>query len=102
MIEREYMFQLDINTVAAQIATSRRQLQRAFAEAGGTSFSAYLIDFRLRRGAALLRGGGMTVRQVAQHVGFRQPSQFAKMFRRKYGAPPSSFKPSKLERAPQA
>src|SRR5205085_11330696 len=36
IIERDYPRQIDLNTVAAEIATSRRQLQRAFAEVGRT------------------------------------------------------------------
>jgi AraC family transcriptional regulator, regulatory protein of adaptative response / methylphosphotriester-DNA alkyltransferase methyltransferase len=94
IIERDYPRQIDLNTVAAEIATSRRQLQRAFAEVGGTSFRTYLARVRMRRALELLRGGGMPVRQVAYSVGYRQPAQFAKTFRRHHGSPPSSFKPS--------
>jgi AraC family transcriptional regulator of adaptative response / methylphosphotriester-DNA alkyltransferase methyltransferase len=32
------------------------------------------------------------VREVANSVGYRQPAQFAKTFRRHHGAPPSSFR----------
>jgi AraC family transcriptional regulator, regulatory protein of adaptative response / methylphosphotriester-DNA alkyltransferase methyltransferase len=92
IIERDYPRQIDLNTVAAEIATSRRQLQRAFAEVGDTSFRTYLARVRMHRALELLRGGGMPVRQVAQNVGYRQPAQFAKTFRRHHGAPPSSFR----------
>jgi transcriptional regulator GlxA family with amidase domain len=92
IIERDYPRQIDLNTVAAEIATSRRQLQRAFAEVGGTSFRTYLAEVRMRHALELLRAGGMPVRQVAHSVGYRQPAQFAKTFRRHHGAPPSSFK----------
>jgi AraC family transcriptional regulator of adaptative response / methylphosphotriester-DNA alkyltransferase methyltransferase len=94
IIERDYPRQIDLNTVAAEIATSRRQLQRAFAEVGRTSFRTYLARVRMRRALELLRDGAMPVRQVAHNVGYRQPAQFAKTFRRHHGAPPSSFKPS--------
>jgi transcriptional regulator GlxA family with amidase domain len=92
IIERDYPQQIDLNTVAAEIATSRRQLQRAFAEVGETSFRTYLARVRMRRALELLRTGGMPVRQVAHTVGYRQPAQFAKTFRRHHGAPPSSFR----------
>jgi transcriptional regulator GlxA family with amidase domain len=94
IIERDYPHQIDLNTVAAQIATSRRQLQRAFAEVGDTTFRTYLARVRMRRALELLRTGSMPVRQVANSVGYRQPAQFAKTFRRHHGAPPSSFRPS--------
>jgi len=38
IIEREYATDLELDVVARRLATSRRQLQRAFAEAGQTSF----------------------------------------------------------------
>jgi transcriptional regulator GlxA family with amidase domain len=94
IIERDYPRQIDLNSVAAEIATSRRQLQRAFAEVGHTSFRTRLAEVRMRHALELLRAGGMLVRQVAHSVGYRQPAQFAKTFRRHHGAPPSKFKRS--------
>lgn len=99
IIERDYARQIDLNTVAAEIATSRRQLQRAFAEVGGTSFRTHLAEVRMRHALELLRAGGIPVRQVAHRVGYRQPAQFAKTFRRHHGAPPSSFKRAEGGRA---
>lgn len=93
IIDRDYRHQIDLNTVAAQIATSRRQLQRAFHEVGGTTFRTYLARVRMQKALELLREGSMPVRQVAHSVGYRQPAQFAKTFRRHHGAPPSSFRP---------
>jgi AraC-like DNA-binding protein len=34
----------------------------------------------------------MTVREVARRVGYRQPAQFAKAFRRHLGVAPSDFR----------
>jgi transcriptional regulator GlxA family with amidase domain len=92
IIEQDYSQELDLDQVASRIATSRRQLQRAFAEAGDTTFRSYLADVRMRKALDLLRNGRMPVRQVALSVGYRQPAQFAKTFRRHHGAPPSSFR----------
>jgi AraC family transcriptional regulator of adaptative response / methylphosphotriester-DNA alkyltransferase methyltransferase len=94
IIEREYQEDLALDDVARRVAASRRQLQRAFAESGDTSFRTYLQKVRMRRAAELLQGGGIPVNQVASSVGYRQPAQFAKAFRRHHGAPPSSFRGS--------
>jgi AraC family transcriptional regulator of adaptative response / methylphosphotriester-DNA alkyltransferase methyltransferase len=83
---------LSLHTVARAIATSRRQLQRAFAETGGTSFRRELQRVRMVRAAELLREGSLSVQAVAGAVGYRQAAQFAKAFRRHYGAPPSAFR----------
>ena len=43
-----------------------------------------------RRRAA--RRADLTVREVAQRVGYRQPAQFAKAFRRRHGTTPSRYR----------
>ena len=85
---------LSLGTVAHEIATSRRQLQRAFAEMGGTSFSRELQRVRMERAAELLLDGPAAVQAVAGAVGYRQPAQFAKVFRRHHGTAPSAFRRS--------
>ena len=92
IIEREYAQPLELDDVARRLATSRRQLQRAFAEIGDTSFRSHVARVRMRRALELLREGRLPVREVANNVGYRQPAQFAKTFRRHHGAPPSSFR----------
>jgi AraC family transcriptional regulator, regulatory protein of adaptative response / methylphosphotriester-DNA alkyltransferase methyltransferase len=92
IIEREYAHPLELDDVARRLATSRRQLQRAFAEVGGTSFRTFVARVRMRKALDLLREGRLPVREVANSVGYRQPAQFAKTFRRHHGAPPSSFR----------
>ena len=92
ILEREYARDIELDEIARRLATSRRQLQRAFAEAGDTSFRTQLAHIRMRKALELLREGRMAVRDVANSVGYRQPAQFAKTFRRHHGAPPSSFR----------
>ena len=97
IIDAEYEYRLALDDVAHRIATSRRQLQRAFAEAGETSFRSYLQRVRMDRAAELLREGRAPVSSVASAVGYRQAAQFAKAFRRHHGAPPSSFRATVAE-----
>jgi AraC family transcriptional regulator of adaptative response / methylphosphotriester-DNA alkyltransferase methyltransferase len=92
IIKAEYPSDLELDHVARRLATSRRQLQRSFAEVGNTSFRSYVAQVRMQRALELLQHGDMPVRDVASSVGYRQPAQFAKTFRRHHGAPPSSFR----------
>src|SRR3954462_15389424 len=93
IVEREYADDLALDDIARRVATSRRQLQRAYAEVGDTTFREHLTKVRMERAAELLRRGGMTIREVAHRVGYRQPAQFAKAFRRQHGAAPSDYRP---------
>ena len=91
-IARDYADEgLSLGSVARSIATSQRQLQRVFAE-HGTSFRRELQRVRMTRAAELLGEGGLPVAAVAQAVGYRQPAQFSKAFRRHHGRPPSELR----------
>jgi AraC family transcriptional regulator, regulatory protein of adaptative response / methylphosphotriester-DNA alkyltransferase methyltransferase len=92
LIAREYANDLHLEGVARRLATSRRQLQRAFAEAGDTSFRDELAKVRMQHARALLAADQLPVRQVAASVGYHQPAQFAKSFRRYHGEPPSTYR----------
>jgi AraC family transcriptional regulator of adaptative response / methylphosphotriester-DNA alkyltransferase methyltransferase len=92
IIEREYASDMELDAIARRLATSRRQLQRAFAEAGKTSFRTQLAEVRMRKALELLQEGSLPVRDVATSVGYRQAAQFAKTFRRHHGRPPSSVR----------
>jgi AraC family transcriptional regulator, regulatory protein of adaptative response / methylphosphotriester-DNA alkyltransferase methyltransferase len=92
IVEREYASDLSLDDIARRVASSRRQLQRAFAEIGGTTFRNHLTGVRMDRAAELLARPGLTVREVAHRVGYRQPAQFAKAFRRHLGVAPSDFR----------
>jgi AraC family transcriptional regulator, regulatory protein of adaptative response / methylphosphotriester-DNA alkyltransferase methyltransferase len=92
IVELEYPQDLSLDALARRLASSRRQLQRAFAEAGETTFRTCLQRVRMARAADLLQNGSLPVNRVATAVGYRQPAQFAKAFRRHHGRPPSDFR----------
>jgi transcriptional regulator GlxA family with amidase domain len=92
LIERDYCEELSLESVARRLATSRRQLQRAFAEAGDTSFRDALAGVRMRHARRLLAAEPIPVRRVAERVGYPQPAQFAKTFRRHHGTAPSAYR----------
>jgi AraC family transcriptional regulator, regulatory protein of adaptative response / methylphosphotriester-DNA alkyltransferase methyltransferase len=92
VISREYPTDLTVESVAHAIGTSRRQLQRVFEEVGGASFRQVLTHVRMKNASILLRGTDAPVATVARQVGYSQPAQFAKTFRRLYGDAPSAYR----------
>jgi AraC family transcriptional regulator, regulatory protein of adaptative response / methylphosphotriester-DNA alkyltransferase methyltransferase len=101
IVAEEYGSDLSLDDIARRVASSRRQLQRAYSEIGGTTFREHLTSVRMERAAELLAARTLTVREVARRVGYRQPAQFAKAFRRHHGTAPSVYR-ARLEtrRAP--
>jgi len=92
IVEGEYATELSLDDIARRVASSRRQLQRAYSEIGETTFRDHLTGVRMERAAELLAARGLTIREVAFRVGYRQPAQFAKAFRRHHGVSPSDFR----------
>jgi AraC-like DNA-binding protein len=95
IVEAEYATEISLDDIARRVASSRRQLQRAYSEVGDTTFREHLTEVRMRRAAELLHARGLTIREIADRVGYRQPAQFAKAFRRHFGMSPSDFRASR-------
>jgi AraC family transcriptional regulator of adaptative response / methylphosphotriester-DNA alkyltransferase methyltransferase len=102
IVGQEYDRDLALDEIARRVASSRRQLQRAYAEIGHTTFRTHLTGVRMDAAAELLARGTLTVREVAHRVGYRQPAQFAKAFRRHHGVSPSSYRARRRIVAAQA
>jgi len=99
IVEQEYASELSLDDIARRVASSRRQLQRAYSEVGDTTFRDHLTRVRMNRAAELLATRELTVREVAHRVGYRQPAQFAKAFRRYQGVAPSDYRAGTLSGA---
>ena len=96
IVEAEYAADLSLDDIARRVASSRRQLQRAYSEIGRTTFREHLTAVRMDRAAEMLAANHGTVRDVAHRVGYRQPAQFAKAFRRHHGVAPSAYRAAGL------
>lgn len=76
--------------VAASLAMSGRQLQRALREEG-TTYQALLDQVRRDRALAQLRLPGTTATEVALLLGFSEASAFTRAFRRWTGLTPGAY-----------
>jgi AraC family transcriptional regulator of adaptative response / methylphosphotriester-DNA alkyltransferase methyltransferase len=93
VIARHYRQPLTLDEVARALSSSPRQLTRAYAQFGESSFREDLLTRRLKVAAQLLiEQPAISVRDVARLVGFRQAPHFAKAFRRRYGLTPAAFR----------
>ncbi|MGN6588373.1 MAG: helix-turn-helix transcriptional regulator, partial [Solirubrobacterales bacterium] len=81
-------FDLALADVAEDLGCSTRQLQRVFAEIGGTTFRNYLLSVRMERARRLL-SRGLTVRETARRVGYREASGLRQRFVPYFGVNPS-------------
>jgi AraC-like DNA-binding protein len=82
---------LTLGDFCTACSISRRQAQRALAWYN-TSWRKLLNGIRMYEAAKMLRETQKTPKEVARAVGYRQPAQFAKAFRRHHGLAPSAFR----------
>lgn len=97
-VARHYRRELTLEVLARALASSPRQLQRAYEQFGETTFREDLTDRRMAAAAELLcEQRSIPVRDVARLVGYRQGSHFARVFRRRYGLAPAVYRARALE-----
>jgi AraC family transcriptional regulator len=82
----------DLGRLAARAGLSKFHFQRLFKAGVGVSPSHYLINLRLNEARRLLRETKMSVVDVALEVGYADPSNFARLFRRENGLSPSDYR----------
>jgi AraC family transcriptional regulator, regulatory protein of adaptative response / methylphosphotriester-DNA alkyltransferase methyltransferase len=89
IVGAEFAGPVTVRDVAQLVAISPRQLQRVFAEVAGMGFRSYLREVRMCHAAELLATTELPVKEIARQVGYRDPNQFAKAFKRAHGVIPS-------------
>ena len=75
--------------IAARLHVSERTLRRQLSQEG-TSFHAIHDRLRIERALALLQEPKTSIAAVGAQVGFRDPREFRRAFKRWTGAPPSA------------
>ncbi len=81
----------DEATIAADLNLSQRSLQRKLKEQG-VSFSHLLEDTRRELGRDYVRDSQHSINEIAYLLGFTEPGNFSRAFRRWYGKTPSEYR----------
>lgn len=97
IIAAEYSRPIRIEEISRRVATSPRQLQRVFADIGGSGFRSHLRAVRMARATELLATTDLPVKEIATRVGYDDPSQFSKAFKHTYGMSPSQMRATRRD-----
>jgi len=81
-----------IDKLGRHVGLSRSALHERFVELIGQPPMQYLTNWRMQRGACLLREGAATVATIAQEVGYDSEAAFARAFKRAVGTPPAAWR----------
>jgi AraC-like DNA-binding protein len=93
IVARHYRRRLTLGLLARTLASSPRELQRAYAQFGELTFREDLQARRLRAAAELLGSQpSIRVADVARLVGYSQAPHFGRVFSERYGVAPGRFR----------
>ena len=94
-IQQEYDQPLTVEDVAKGCGCSASHFMRWFRQMTGSSFVAYLNEYRLAEAAKRLRGSEEKVLPISQEVGFESLSNFNHQFKLRYGLTPREYRTGK-------
>ncbi len=91
-MEREFGEELSIRQLAESVYLSERHFRRLFEKVYGIGPMEYLLELRLRTAGRLLLSERASVTEIAMSCGFSDGNYFSRVFRRKYGMPPTAYR----------
>ena len=80
-----------VEQLAHDLCMERTGLYKKLTTLTDTTPVALIRSVRLRRAAALLQEGTLTVNEIAERTGFSSPSYFTKCFKKEFGVLPSEY-----------
>lgn len=91
-IEKNFMNNISVESIAAQCNIHRNQLLKLFKERIGQGPQEYLIKYRMSRAAQLLLTTGFSIGEIGNAVGYENQLHFSRAFKNVYGMSPKHFR----------
>ncbi|NQX86439.1 MAG: helix-turn-helix transcriptional regulator [Flavobacteriaceae bacterium] len=81
-----------ISDLAKIIFTNEFTLKKEFKKQYGSTINGYIFDAKMNKAKELLIKNNLTIREVSELIGYKNPQHFSTAFKRKYGFSPSKLK----------
>ncbi len=91
-MEKGYKEDISLDRIAKNMYVSPVYISKIFKEETGDSPINYLIKIRLAKAEELLKESTLSIKAVAQNVGYSDAYHFSKLFKKYYGISPSQVK----------
>ncbi|MEO5889395.1 MAG: AraC family transcriptional regulator, partial [Ferruginibacter sp.] len=92
LLQQSFENQVDMEDLASQLPMSYSSFRKAFKKITGESPNQYHLNLRLSRAKDLLTSTVLNISEVADHTGFDSVFYFSKLFKKKNGISPNSFR----------
>ncbi len=83
---------IKVNDIAQYIGINRSYLTAIFKKQLNISPQEYLVSFRLKKAAELLKTTNMSIQDVSASIGYENALTFSKMFKQTYGICPKNYR----------
>jgi AraC-like DNA-binding protein len=83
--------EFDVDSFAEKLKMSRRQFYRKFKAITDQTPHEYIMIIRFRKAVDLLIAGELNISEVGYAVGFSEPTNFTRTFRKVYGKSPTKY-----------
>ncbi len=90
--QENYMKKISVEEIARSSYLSTTYITKIYKEITGDTPINYLIRLRMEKALEILREGHFSIQDVAKKVGYDDPYYFSKLFKKRFGISPSSYK----------
>lgn len=90
--QENYMKKISVEEIARSSYLSTTYITKIYKEVTGDTPINYLINLRMEKAMEILQEGHFSIQDVAKKVGYDDPYYFSKLFKKRFGLSPSSYK----------
>lgn len=83
-----------VDDVARRLEFSREHLSRVFKAGTGSSLESFILRSKMTRGCELLKDSTLSCKEIAVRLGYENPTNFSRAFKRTVGMTPKEFRAS--------
>ncbi len=91
-IKAYYSEDITVDKIAAHVGVSRKYLFIIFKNSLGISPKDYIVDYRIKKAKEFLMNEELSVGSIAYSVGYSDPLNFSKIFKKKTGVSPKEYR----------
>ena len=91
-IEEHYKEHISLEIVANEVTLSPVYFSGMFKREVGQNFSEYVTDYRIRKAKDLLKRSNLSILEISDAVGFKDPKYFSKIFKKAAGITPAEYR----------
>jgi AraC-like DNA-binding protein len=97
IIQCKYPEPIKISDIASVCGLDRSYLSRLFKDATGWSIQGYLVAYRMKMAAQLMKDSSNSIQYISLAVGYTDIFTFSKAFKKYYGVSPREYRRNRLD-----